>query len=340
MRGDDRASVRRVVLSCELSALLLHFNLWDACRSYGRTVREHRILSEFPCPQCAEPLKKSALERSEAEAVEVGYKCCGSREREQTHPPTADDLALIDDLTRRSRSAVGWFPTTPLPDGVNLGQPRRQGLTSVDRLYTPRNLAAMSHLWRAIHEFEDADTAAFLAWVFTSLYRRVTRLSEFRFWGGSGNTARLNVPFIFDEPNVFVSFERKARTIVDHLVTTGATYSGRSVVMNGSATDLSWLPDSSIDLIFTDPPFGANINYSEMNLLWESWLGRTTDTAEEAIVNRFQSKGLDEYRKLMLRSLEEAHRVLRPGHWMLLVFMNSSAQCGKHCALRSRTQDS
>src|SRR5207247_1983336 len=136
----------------------------------------------------------------------------------------------------------------------------------IDRFYTPRNLAAMSSLWRVIHQVESIELAAYLAFVFTSLYQRVTRLSEFRFWGGSGNTARFNVPFIFNEANVFITFERKARSIQDHLETTAMEYNGNVRVTQGSATDLRQLPNDSIDLIFTDPPFGANINYSEMNI--------------------------------------------------------------------------
>lgn len=61
-----------------------------------------------------------------------------------------------------------------------------------------------------------------------------------------------------------------------------------------------------------------------MNVLWESWLGARTDATDEAIMNRFQNKGLDEYELLMKRSLQETFRVLRPNHWMVLVFMNSS----------------
>ena len=34
------------------------------------------------------------------------------------------------------------------------------------------------------------------------------------------------------------------------------------------------LKDNSVDYIFTDPPFGANIMYSELNFLPESWLRR------------------------------------------------------------------
>ena len=121
-----------------------------------------------------------------------------------------------------------------------------------------------------------------------------------------------------------MTFERKAKTILDHLATTANNYTGQCVVHTGTATDLSFLPDESIDFVFTDPPFGANINYSEMNFLWETWLGSLTETTNEAIVNRYQKKSVKHYGALMQRSLEECHRVLRPGHWLVLVFMNSS----------------
>jgi hypothetical protein len=212
-----------------------------------------------------------------------------------------------------------------LPNGVNLSQPKRHGLLTIDKFYTPRNLAAMSQLWNTIHRVQDGALAAHLAFVFTSLYQRVTRLSEFRFWGGSGNTARFNVPFVFNESNVFLTFERKARTICDHLATTASHFRGSSIVVNGTATRLDYLPDESVDFVFTDPPFGANINYSEMNLLWESWLNDFTNPKNEAIVNRVQGKDVAEYGRLMSQSLSECYRVLRRKHWLVIMFMNTSA---------------
>jgi predicted RNA methylase len=145
------------------------------------------------------------------------------------------------------------------------------------------------------------------------------------------------VPFIFNEANVFATFERKARSIEDHLLTTATHYTARAVVLNGSATDLSRLPDESVDVIFTDPPFGANINYSEMNLLWEAWLGAFTNPTDEAIMSRSQGKSVADYQRLMTKSLQECFRVLRPGHWMLLVFMNSSGKVWE--ALRQAVLD-
>lgn len=301
------------------------FLLWDVCRAYGKRVRDHRILTEFPCPACQRLLKKSRLGRTIAEPVQIGYKCCGSRQQEVVHPLTQADLELVYRLQVAAPILEEFYPQLELPDGVNLRQPKHHGLRRISQFYTPRNLAAMSHLWQAIHRVEDMQLAAQLAFVFTSLYQRVTRLSEFRFWGGSGNTPRYNVPFIFNEANVFVTFARKARTIQDHLETTATHYQGRTLVIQNSATNLDYLPNNSVDLIFTDPPFGANINYSEMNLLWEAWLGRFTETRDEAIVNSTQGKTIEDYRRLMTQSLRECYRVLRPGHWLLLVFMNSSS---------------
>jgi DNA modification methylase/transcriptional regulator with XRE-family HTH domain len=303
----------------------VEFQLWDHCRSYGRTVREHRILSRFDCPACRREVVKSKLQRTVAEPVQVAYQCCGSRQREVGHPPDETDLQLIAAIEANPPLVEGYYPVDELPEGVNLGQPRRHGLNRVDKFYTTRNLAALSHIWETIHRIDDVELAAMVAFTFTSLYRRVTKFSEFRFWGGSGNTARLNVPFIFDEPNVFRSFTRKARTIQDHLETTAQHYSSSPIVVNTSATDLSFLPNESVDLVFTDPPFGANINYSEMNFLWESWLGRFTHPGPEAIINRIQGKSVIEYEQLMLEALREAQRVLRKGGWLLLAFMNSSA---------------
>lgn len=298
------------------------FVLWDECRSYGKSVKEHKFLREFPCPHCQQQIKKSRLARTTPVPVLVGYKCCEKVQSEVT--PNDADLTRIASIDAGKFIAEDFVPDFDLPAGVNLSQPKRHGLTNIKNFYTTRNLAAMSQLWKMIHRVEDKNLSAFLGFVFTSLYQRVTKLSEYRFWGGSGNTANFNVPYIFNEANIFLTFERKARSIIDHLETTAKSYTGNCLVNTGSATNLSFLPDNSIDLIFTDPPFGANINYSEMNMLWESWLKVYTDATNEAIVNRVQNKDANKYQDLMTQSLQECYRVLRPGHWLVLVFMNSS----------------
>ena len=81
----------------------------------------------------------------------------------------------------------------------------------------------------------------------------------------------------------------------------------------------------SIDYIFLDPPFGANLNYSELNFIWESWLKVWTNNKPEAIENKIQGKGSHEYRQLMMACFREAYRVLKPGRWMTVEFSNTKA---------------
>lgn len=298
------------------------FVLWDHCRKYGSNVKEHKLLKKFKCPYCFKEVNKSFLNRLETKPVFIGYKCCSKQIKE--HPLINFDYETIKESERFFVLCKDFYPNLEIPDGVNLNQPKRHGIKNIKDFYTKRNLVACSSIWKAINLVADKDIASLLTFTFTSLYQRVTKTSEYRFWGGSSNTANFNIPHIFNETNVYLTFERKSKNILDHLTSTAQKYTGKSVIHTGSATDLRFLPDESVDLIFTDPPFGSFINYSEMNILWESWLGVFTDTTNEAIVSKAQNKGIEEYTDLMTLSLREAHRVLKTNQWMVLVFMNSS----------------
>jgi hypothetical protein len=78
-----------------------------------------------------------------------------------------------------------------------------------------------------------------------------------------------------------------------------------------------------VDYIFTDPPFGENIYYSDLNLLVESWYGVTTRPEPEAIVDRVRDKSLLDYQVLMEKCFRRYFDALKPGRWMTVEFHNS-----------------
>jgi hypothetical protein len=82
---------------------------------------------------------------------------------------------------------------------------------------------------------------------------------------------------------------------------------------------------ATIDYIFTDPPFGENIYYADLNFLVEAWHKVTTAPASEAIVDSFKDKDLPWYQGVMEACFAEYFRVLKPGRWMTVVFSNSKA---------------
>jgi hypothetical protein len=98
---------------------------------------------------------------------------------------------------------------------------------------------------------------------------------------------------------------------------------GGPCITSCSSASSTGLRDACIDYVFTDPPFGGNLMYSELNFLWEAWLKVFTNTGPEAIENSTQGKGPREYQELMERCFREYYRVLKPGRWMTVVFHNS-----------------
>lgn len=135
-----------------------------------------------------------------------------------------------------------------------------------------------------------------------------------------------DVPMIMNEQNVYKTFYRKAKTIALYLRSMQGVEGRTFCISTQSSTDLRQIPSESIDFVFTDPPYGSNINYSEMNFIWESWLGRFTDIRQEAIINNVQHKGVGEYEDLVTSIFGEAYRVLKPDGYACVSFHNSSSQ--------------
>lgn len=98
-----------------------------------------------------------------------------------------------------------------------------------------------------------------------------------------------------------------------------------NAILSTQSTQGLKLPPNSIDYAFIDPPFGANIMYSELNALWEGWIGALTDTKAEAIESKAQSKSLNDYRKMMADALINVYEALKPGRWVTIEFSNTQA---------------
>jgi hypothetical protein len=83
---------------------------------------------------------------------------------------------------------------------------------------------------------------------------------------------------------------------------------------------------SSIDYIFTDPPFGDFIPYSEINQINECWLGHITNNKEEVIINNCQGKDLSAYANLMNIVFSNMAERLKPHGLCTLVFHSAKAE--------------
>lgn len=301
------------------------FVFWDV----GLDHKKGCVKDKFSCPKCGASLAKKACShalsyiehRGSVKAIAkqipvyIVYDVNGKRYKKK---PDEDDLELIQRI--ESMPVEDWYPDYELPDGDKTSDPKKLGITSTDLFYTKRNLIVLSYLRKCL--FNE------LAFLYTALTDRTTKqlrlLVNYFFhggggWVGTGLSGTLYVPSLSIETNPMVTFSTKIRRTVVPSFTDDESV----CVQCASAADLRTIPDGSLDYIFTDPPFGYNINYSELSFLWESWLKCFTNTKTEAIISKAQNKQLVDYQELMQRSFCEFFRILKPGRWMTVEFHNS-----------------
>lgn len=129
------------------------------------------------------------------------------------------------------------------------------------------------------------------------------------------------MPSITAERPILEAIQNKVDVICK---TFAALPSDRAVIVGtGSLTDAKNVPDNSIDYIFTDPPFGDNLNYAELNFMWECWGKVLTNNQSEAIVDKTTGKEIIDYQELMTQCFQQYYRVLKPNRWITVEFHNS-----------------
>jgi 16S rRNA G966 N2-methylase RsmD len=213
----------------------------------------------------------------------------------------------------------------------------KAGLVRTADFFSPRNAVALLELWRAINAVDDAALRQKLRFAFTAILPRASRRYQ---WSAQRPLNAQNQTYyiapVYYEWNVFELFGRKIEAalrsdemlFLDRPLLRGRPQEDMDYTL-ASADRLAHLPSESVDYVFTDPPFGSNIFYSDMNLFHEAWLGEVTNHASEAVVYTTgkRKKGSSERYEALLRSaFAEAFRALKPGRYMSVVFGNSSGQ--------------
>ena len=204
------------------------------------------------------------------------------------------------------------------------------GMTHLHDLYSARNYRAVATLWEAIESepAEVRDALRLLVLSYNSAHstlmtRVVLKKASTDFVLTGAQSGILYVSGLPVEKNVFSGVRRKINVFRDAFqLLYGAE--GEIDVVTASSSRLD-LPDKSVDYVFTDPPFGANIPYSEVNQINELWLGKRTDIVDEAIISPAQSKGLDAYRNLLTRVFSEVGRVMKTNAEATVVFHSAHA---------------
>lgn len=295
-------------------------------------LQDGKIKDKFNCPHCQMELKKGECEKKKIVLFDehkndtyaiakqvplvINYSVAGKRYEKE---PDSDDLALIEKID--GMSIPYWYPIDELPEGYNTAQPiRSHGYSQVNHFYTKRILFFLAKLYDLINKSEYKDSLSI--W-FTSQLINISKLNRYRptvSFPYNPLSGTLYISSLTCESSPYIAYNGKIAKFTKALQDVKER---NTIISTNSTTDLQLVPENSIDYIFTDPPFGGNLNYSELSFIWESWLKVKTNNKEEAIMNSVQGKELLEYQELMTKCFCEYARILKPNRWITIEFHNS-----------------
>lgn len=300
-----------------------------------------RVKVFFHCPKCSAELTKTKLDKlyeskydpltdkvirtPKRKPVLIDYEFNGKRYEKK---PDDEDLQNLEEIL--ATPLTDSFPIVEIPPMHMTHERARMenfGITHLHHFYLQRPLISLSYLWRKVGLVLDHRTKEVLYYFIEQAIWGLTILNRYSPLHFSQVNRYLNGVYYVasqsSECSPWYILNGKLNRLVKAFNNTDLTY-GNTSISTGSAFRLP-IRNGSIDYIFTDPPFGENIYYSDLNFLTESWHRILTNAKSEAIIDRFKKKGLPEYHALMRSCFEEYYRVLKPNGWMTVVFSNSSA---------------
>ena len=232
--------------------------------------------------------------------------------------PDEYDFQLIEEI--ESLKIPYWVPIVRMPNGRSTSQAlKSHNITHIHQYFTNRNLYVVSKF------LDTCKRKNFKIWfIISSLLQKASKLMALnKDYVGRVTKGVLYISSTRQEINLFYFINKNITSFKQALET--LNFDKTIIISTQSTTDLSNISSNSIDYIFTDPPFGGNIMYSELNFIWEAFLRVFTNVEHEAIENKVQGKTLQDYASLMVRCFLGMYRILKPNRWITIEFHNSKA---------------
>jgi len=266
---------------------------------------------------------KATRTRQVLRPVEIRYQHQGTKKSKK---PDKDDLASLEKIERLIESIE--YPTELMmfvPEGEEWGDLYRgyhEGISRAHDFHLPRQLVAFSLLWRMADDLPKEEMKRLWRFTLQSVVVSFTRRNRFLKNAYSqvnrALSGTLYIGSTVSEPSPTYVLTGKIKRFGGAI-----PKGGSSIAITTQSLASVLIPESSVDYVFIDPPFGDNLPYAELNFLWEAWLRVFTNSGQDAVVSGKQRKDLAVYANMMTDCLKQVYRVLKPGRWVTVEFHNS-----------------
>jgi len=236
--------------------------------------------------------------------------------------PDQEDIANIQ--AARDQANNHWLPISRMPIGEESRRNDDAGLTHTHHFFPSRTLHVLSSFHEKLRSLQPG-----MLGCLTSIIQRCSWQNRYM-PQHRGNRSRevvgplsgtLYIPYFALEINPIQYIQDKGFNTLKQLNRIGRS---NAYISTQSASSLArYVENESVDYVFVDPPFGSNLQYSELSFLMESWLRLWTCQGEEAVINGARGTDLEDYTRLMRHAFEAMYKALKRGRWVTVEFHNS-----------------
>jgi SAM-dependent methyltransferase len=279
------------------------------------------------CARCGARARLSELATGGLQFRTVLVERAGAGRREIARA-RAEEIARADGAEWSPSRALG-----PIPEGSETQVLLRHGFRALEDLYPARQRVVLEALLAATDAAAiDEDARAALRLVAlgsTEMAGHLSRWDRFYLKAYEAMAShRFNFTTLPTEPHVrgcreagrgtwlrrLAQAERAARWWREHLPA-GSTIQ----VTTGSSEQLR-VPDASVDVALTDPPYHDDVSYSELSLPLRAWAGlpQALDASGAAATPRAE----EDYGDVLARIFSEVRRALKPSGRLVFSYAN------------------
>lgn len=199
-----------------------------------------------------------------------------------------------------------------------------RGIDRVADFYTHRALLAIEVISSAIRS-SDSPNKQYLTLALSNSLLHLSRLKSRNIRPLSVNNFWLPADPV--EENAWWRFEDRVAGVLKAIAAiesraAAVENAGSAEIRLGSALSLNDFSDASIDHVFTDPPYGDVIQYSELSFIWNAFQSMHYEQLDEVIVNPVQQKTESYFLNQLQSVFTQVHRVLKPNGKLILCFHN------------------
>lgn len=302
-------------------------------------------LYETRCTKCGKNAIATHTLWKDSQIQSIRFNCSHCSTKGKKSPDQAD----LEHTRYLEQLEIGyWYPKQRLFRNSRINVSAN---LNIPDLFSKRNLYALSYIYKEIEAIENDEVRNILKFTFTSSVSQASKMvfvvrRRGRQQGKITETEEVGsrvigywLPDEHFEIHAWNCFENRfkkillgkedSKRLIGSYYNLGKTFSdlGRNstlLLLNQSSENLSSIPSESIDYVFTDPPFGDQVPYLELDAMWSYWLKYDIDFENELVISNSPERKKDylDYKKKLENIFNELYRVLKHDRYMSVMFYN------------------